>query len=103
MSKSSFFLAIFLLLPLNAARAETRIFLLDNFDGYGVDRCLMLGEPCGEKLATAWCRAHSYANALDYGRTPPSSSATPVARADTPRETCTGPLCPAMVAITCTR
>lgn len=86
-----------------AARADTRIFLLDNFEGYGVDDCLASGAPCGERVANAWCRAHEFARAIDYGRAVASDPVRPVAAGATPVETCTGPLCPVVVAITCTR
>ncbi len=104
-----------------AASAETRIFLLENSDGYGVDTCLANGEPCGEQLASAWCRAHDYKAALDFGQVTGSTTdatgavrpaggitetaapqATPLP-AKAARAACVGKLCPSMVAITCSR
>lgn len=87
----------------SGASADTRIFLIDNSDGYGIDGCLASGGSCGETIAAAWCRSHNYARALDFGRaetgmpTPISSGAT------LSQATCSGPYCPTVVAITCTR
>lgn len=81
--------------------ADTRIFIIDRFDGDGVDACLSSGAPCGERTAAAWCKAHNYDRAIDFGRIaePPLAPASVAA----PRAACTGPLCPAAVAITCSR
>ncbi|MEP9378447.1 hypothetical protein ABLE91_17155 [Aquabacter sp. CN5-332] len=115
MKKTSLLFAAAFMLLTGAASAETRIFLLENSDGYGVDTCLANGEPCGEQLASAWCRAHDYAGAIDFGQvtgsTGPTSSAAPanagairpVASEAATRPACAGKFCPSMVAITCTR
>lgn len=91
------------MLASGAARAETRIFLIENSDAYGIDRCLAEGEPCGERLATAWCRSHDYNRALDYGRVASAGPVTPIASAPANRASCTGALCPGVVTITCNR
>lgn len=100
-------LAAALVLVTGAASAETRIFLIENSDGYGVDACLANGEPCGEALASAWCRQHNYAGAIDFGQVTGSTGGQnplrAVSSASAPAKTCTGSLCPSMVAITCTR
>ncbi|MBA4788198.1 MAG: hypothetical protein H2042_00720 [Rhizobiales bacterium] len=106
MMKIRLMLAAALVCVSGAAFAETRIFLLESSDGYGVDACLANGAPCGEALASAWCRAHDYAGAIDFGQvtgsiTPPSPL-RPVASADS-KPACSGNFCPSMVAITCTR
>lgn len=91
-------------LSLAAAHADTRIFIIETFDGYGIDTCLSSGAPCGESVAAAWCRSHDYAHAIDFGRVadaPVAAAATPAAEDTAAR--CTGPLCPAAVAITCSR
>ncbi|MFG1364372.1 hypothetical protein [Xanthobacter versatilis] len=82
------------------AEADTRIFIIDNSDGYGIDRCLAAGAPCGERMAVAWCRSHDYSRAIDFGRV--AETALTPARA-APPAACTGPLCPEAVAITCSR
>lgn len=85
-----------------AAHAETRIFLIENTEGYGVDACLASGAPCGARAADAWCRSHDYARAIDFGRVAaPGSALMPASSAPAPA--CTGPLCPETVAITCSR
>lgn len=84
------------------ARAETRIFLIDSSDGYGVDACLATGAPCGERIATAWCRAHDYDRAIDFGRVA-NDAMTPISSGSVASPACHGPLCPPVVAITCSR
>jgi len=84
-----------------AAWADTRIFIIDNSDGYGVDGCLASGAPCGEQVATAWCRSHDYVRAIDFGRVEDEPLAT-VSTGDPPAA-CSGPLCEGAVAITCSR
>ncbi len=48
------------------AQAETKTFLIDSSDGYGIDRCLAAGEACGRAAATALCRANAFAQVVDY-------------------------------------
>jgi hypothetical protein len=49
------------------AVAENRIFIIANHaDGYGVDRCLAEGEPCGVTVATAYCQSQSFALAKSF-------------------------------------
>ncbi|MDQ0506486.1 hypothetical protein [Xanthobacter agilis] len=82
------------------ALADTRVFIIDNSDGYGVDGCLASGAPCGEQVASAWCRSHDYASALDFGRVenePLAANASGIPAA------CSAPLCASTVAITCSR
>lgn len=85
------------------AWADTRIFLIDSADGYGIDGCLASGAPCGQQAATSWCRVHDYTRALDFGVVTTRQGVTPIASFSTPAAACTGPLCPTVVAITCTR
>jgi hypothetical protein len=78
------------------AAAETRIFLFDGNDGYGIDRCLIAGEPCGKAAAQAICEARQYVQAVDFGRLDPKeiTGAVPE-RVRMPR--------PQTVAVTCAR
>lgn len=85
------------------ARAETRIFLIDNSDGSTIDACLASGAPCGQKVAEAWCRTHAYTQVIDFGRVTAHVSAFTPSSVAAPATTCTGPLCPETVAITCSR
>lgn len=87
---------------LSGAFADTRIFLIDSSDGYGVDGCLSAGAPCGERIATAWCRTHDYTRAIDFGRVA-NDAFTPISAGALARAECNGSTCPPMVAITCSR
>jgi hypothetical protein len=84
------------------AQAETRIFVIGNDDGYGIDRCLAAGERCGEAAATALCRAREYAQAVQFGRIDPSEVTG--GRPDAARMArCEGPGCAETITITCSR
>jgi hypothetical protein len=49
--------------------AEKRIFIIVNDpDGYGVDRCLATGARCGTAVATAYCRSREYTQAASFRR-----------------------------------
>ena len=55
------------LLAAAAAQAEKRMFIIANDgDGYGVDRCLASGAPCGAPVASAYCKSRQFAQALSY-------------------------------------
>ena len=55
------------LMSATSAFAEKRMFIIaNNADGYGVDRCLASGAPCGEAAANSYCRSHEYGHALSY-------------------------------------
>ena len=84
------------------ALAETRIFIVDSSDGYGIDRCLSAGEHCGEAAATALCRARDYAKAVDFGRVDPTEI-TGAVPAGARVKRCEGQGCPETVTITCSR
>ena len=50
-----------------SAQAEKRVFIVaNNADGYGIDRCLASGAPCGAAAATAYCRSRDFAEAGSY-------------------------------------
>src|SRR4030088_3234034 len=50
-----------------SAQAERRIFIIaNNADGYGVDRCLASGAPCGVAVATAYCKSRDFAQAQSF-------------------------------------
>ena len=50
---------------MSPAQAEKRLFIIaNNADGYGVDRCLASGAPCGTAAATAYCTSHELNKAL---------------------------------------
>lgn len=55
------------LLGAAAAQAEKRLFIIANdADGYGIDRCLASGAPCGEAAANSYCKSRSFAQATSY-------------------------------------
>jgi hypothetical protein len=82
--------------------AETKIFLIDSTDGYGIDRCLATGDRCGLAAATALCRANAFAKAVDFGRVD-QNEITGALPGGIPLQRCEGPACPTKVAITCSR
>jgi hypothetical protein len=84
------------------SQADTKTFLIDSSDGYGIDRCLAAGEACGRAAATALCRANAFARVVDYGRMEPNEI-TGTLPGGLPLKVCQGPSCPVKVAITCTR
>lgn len=100
-------LAALLLGAATPLAAETRIFLIENSDGYGVDTCLADGAPCGSQVANAWCRTHDYSQALDYGRlaVTGSTSSTDIMTIAGSAKTkaCIGRGCEPVVAIACSR
>jgi hypothetical protein len=81
------------------AQAEKRIFTVaNNPDGYGIDRCLAAGAPCGTAAAAAYCRARDFAEVLSFRRVDRATPAVAVAAND-----CSSDRCEAMVAIECAR
>jgi len=49
------------------AQAENRMFVVaNNADGYGVDRCLATGAPCGRAIAAAYCQSRDFQTAVSY-------------------------------------
>ena len=96
------FVVLAIVAAASSVRAETRIFLLDSSDGYGVDRCLAAGEPCGAAAAAALCQARQYVKAVDFGRIDPTEITGGVP-AGIRMSACKGSSCPDIVAITCSR
>jgi hypothetical protein len=89
-------------LAASSAQAETHIFLVDSSDGYGIDRCVASGEPCGAAAAAALCQAREYAKAVDFGRID-QTEITGGVPAGMQASACKGRSCPDIVAITCSR
>ena len=91
-----------MLLSAAAAQAEKRLFIIANdADGYGVDRCLASGAPCGETVANTYCRSHEFAQALSFRKVDRDdiTGAIPTAAAGA----CKGGNCDDFVAIECSR
>lgn len=96
------FILLIGLLAAQAAMAETHIFLVDNSDGYGIDRCLAAGDACGEAAASALCRRREYARAVDFGRID-SDEITGAVPSGAQVKACQGRSCPEVVAVICSR
>ena len=96
-------LAACLLASVALAKAETRTFILDSSDGYGIDSCLVKGETCGKAMATAVCQANQFASAVDFGRMDPTEITGSLPAGMKAAKICQGVACPEKVAITCTR
>lgn len=95
-------LAACLLASIATAKADSRTFIIDSSEGYGVDSCLARGEPCGKAMATAVCQSNQYVAAVDFGRLDPTEITGSVP-GGMKGSTCQGAKCPEKVAITCTR
>jgi hypothetical protein len=90
-------LSLFFLLTV-AAEAETRMFIVDNHDGYGVDRCLATGASCGAAVARAYCRSQAFAEARSFHKAAQSDITASLPE----KPACRG-ACSEVVAIECTR
>ena len=84
-----------------SAQAERRIFIIaNNADGYGVDRCLASGAPCGVAVATAYCKSRDFAQAQSFHKVEREEITGAVRSASA---SCRGSSCDDFVAIECTR
>ena len=91
-----------LALAASAAQAERRIFIIaNNGDGYGVDRCLANGPPCGAPAASAYCKSKEFQQAVSFQKVDKDeiTGAIPTTTA----QTCRGGTCDQYVAIVCSR
>ncbi|HEX2654385.1 MAG TPA: hypothetical protein VHN11_12135 [Xanthobacteraceae bacterium] len=60
-------LAAALTLTTVPVKAEQQTFIIANSaDAYGVDRCLATGASCGNVVASAYCRSHSFSTAKSF-------------------------------------
>lgn len=50
------------------AAAQRAIYVVSEFEGYGVADCLTQRMECGQLVADSWCKAHGHGPALSYGR-----------------------------------
>jgi hypothetical protein len=84
------------------AHAEKRMFIIANDgDGYGVDRCLASGAPCGEAAASAYCKSRQYGQALSYRKVDRDDITGAIPTGDP--TACKGGDCDNFVAIECSR
>jgi len=83
------------------AQADKHIFIIaSNADGYGVDRCLATGASCGKPVATAYCHAQDYEQAVSFRKVERTEVTAAVATAP---NACDGSACDDLIAIECTR
>jgi hypothetical protein len=83
------------------AQADKHIFIIaSNADGYGVDRCLATGASCGKPVATAYCHAQDYEQAVSFRKVERAEVTAAVATAP---NACDGSACDDLIAIECTR
>jgi hypothetical protein len=91
-----------MVLAVSTAQAERRIFIIPHGgDGYGIDRCLANGQPCGGPAATAYCRSKDFQTAVSFQKVDRDeiTGAIPTTTANT----CRGGTCDQFVAIVCSR
>lgn len=89
------------LLAAPAAHAEKRIYIIaNNPDGYGVDRCLAGGQPCGAAAAAAYCQSKQFTAASSYRKVERDEITGAVPTGDV---ACGRSGCDEFVAIECTR
>jgi hypothetical protein len=94
-------LACVSLLAASAARADSRIFIVENqADGYGVDQCLANGEKCGAHAAASYCQSRDFPQASSYRRIDPDEVTGSVPKSGA---SCNHAGCGEYVAITCQR
>ena len=90
-----------LVLAASAAQAERRIFIIaNNGDGYGVDRCLANGAPCGASAAAAYCKSKDFQQAVSFQKVDKDEITGAMT---TTSQTCRGGTCDQYVAIVCSR
>ena len=94
------------------AGAETRTFFVANeADGYGIDECLASGASCGRSMASTFCRARDYGEAVSFRKAAPEDLRTEDVRKEDlredPRRAAGAPACTAqgcfVIAIQCQR
>jgi hypothetical protein len=80
------------------AAAETRVFIIENHNDYGVDECLVSGARCGKVVASAYCQSRNYSQAASFRKVERNE-----VTGSTGQATCRGAICGDWVAIECTR
>jgi hypothetical protein len=89
-----------LIAPVLSARAETKVFFVENQpDGYGIDQCLAAGATCGKPMASLYCQSRQYGEAVSFRKAEPEEM--PKATGDA--AACTARSCVEFVAIECQR
>ncbi|KIZ33794.1 MULTISPECIES: hypothetical protein [Rhodopseudomonas] len=84
----------------SAAFADSRVFIIGNQTGHGVDQCLAKSAKCGAHAALAYCQSREFAQATAYRRVDPDEITGSVPKT---AGNCAGSGCTEYVAITCQR
>ena len=93
--------AFAVLLGAATAQAEKRTFVIVNdSDGYGIDRCLASGESCGAPMASAYCKARDFSKAVSFRKVDKDEITGAVPSGNSG---CLGGSCEEFVAIECSR
>jgi len=83
------------------AQPERRVFIIANHsDGYGIDRCLADGKPCGQAAAAAYCKAREFTKSVSFRKVEKDEITGAV---PTSAQACRGGHCNEFVAIVCAR
>jgi hypothetical protein len=91
-----------LVLAASSVQAERRIFIIaNNGDGYGVDRCLANGAPCGVAAAAAYCKSKDFQQAVSFQKVDKNEITGGIPAITS--QTCRGGTCDQYVAIVCSR
>jgi hypothetical protein len=100
-ARHAFLVIAVVLLSALSARAETRIFFVENQpDGYGIDQCLASGANCGKPMASAYCQSRQFGQALSFRKAGPEEMPERKATGDA---ACRASGCVEFVAIECQR
>ena len=92
---------VLLLCAVAPASAEQRLFIIaNNADGYGVDRCLATGAPCGKPIAAAYCRSREFQNVVSFRKVDRDDITGAVPAGN---DRCRPGICEGFVAIECGR
>lgn len=83
------------------AQAERRMFVIGHDSGYGIDRCLASGAPCGAAAAAAYCKSQQFAQAASYRKVDRDDITGAIS--SNGASGCKGSTCDDIVAIVCTR
>jgi hypothetical protein len=86
---------------IETAEAERRMFVVGSNGGYGIDRCLASGAPCGAAAAAAYCKSQQFAQAASYRKIDRDDITGAISSSGA--SGCKGSTCDDIVAIVCTR
>src|SRR3954451_16537381 len=98
--RAAFTVAGALLMTAPAAAENHTFIIANNPDGYGIDRCLAKGEPCGKTVASAYCESQSFTEVKSFRRMERDEITGAVPTSG--KNACAGS-CDSFVAIECSR